>query len=242
MPKLSRLIRRSLLSLAALLLLYGTAVWLLPHIKSPGQPEGEPEITVWLLSNGVHTDIVVPTFSSEADWRAVFPAEHTRSQEYAPWLAIGLGDKNFYLTTPTWADLKFSTALKAATGLSSNAVHATYYPSLEGCTRCAPIRISRAQYRRLIAYIRQSLQWQNGRTLPIPTDMVYGENDAFYEAVGSYNLFYTCNTWTNNALKAMHADAALWTITEQGLFQHHPPQPPSGGNEGLPETTSQLGD
>ena len=46
MPKLSRLIRRSLLSLAALLLLYGTAVWLLPHIKSPGQPEGEPEITV----------------------------------------------------------------------------------------------------------------------------------------------------------------------------------------------------
>ena len=94
MPKLSRLIRRgllSLLSLAALLLLYGAAVWLLPHIKSPGQPEGEPEITVWLLSNGVHTDIVVPTLSSEADWRAVFPAEHTRSQEYAPWLAIGLG-------------------------------------------------------------------------------------------------------------------------------------------------------
>ena len=72
--------------------------------------------------------------------------------------------------------------------------------------------------------------------------MVYGENDAFYEAVGSYNLFYTCNTWTNNALKAMHTDAALWTITEQGLFHHHPPQPPSGGNEGLPETTSQHGD
>ena len=141
MPKLSRLIRRSLLSLAAILLLYGAAVWLLPRIKSPGRPEGEPEITVWLLSNGVHTDIVVPTFSSEADWRAVFPAEHTRSQEYAPWLAIGLGDKNFYLTTPTWADLKFGTALKAATGLSSNAVHATYYPSLEGCTRCAPILV-----------------------------------------------------------------------------------------------------
>ena len=172
MPKLSRLIRRSLLSLATLLLLYGAAVWLLPRIKSPGQPEGEPEITVWLLSNGVHTDIVVPTFSSEADWRAVFPAEHTRSQEYAPWLAIGLGDKNFYLTTPTWADLRPSTALKAATGLSSNAVHATYYHSLEGCTRCAPIRISRAQYRRLVSYIRQSLQWQNGRTLPIPTNKV----------------------------------------------------------------------
>ncbi|WP_225748013.1 TIGR02117 family protein [Eikenella sp. Marseille-P7795] len=224
MPTLRRLIRRSLLSLAALLLLYGAAVWLLPHIKSPGHAEGEPEITVWLLSNGVHTDIVVPAVSSEADWRAVFPAEHTRSQEYTPWLAIGLGDKNFYLTTPTWADLRPGTALKAATGLSSNAVHATYLHSLEGCARCAPIRISRPQYRRLVAYIRQSLQWHNGRTRPIPTHLVYGDHDAFYEATGSYSLFYTCNTWTNNALKTMGSDAALWTITEQGIFLHHPPQ------------------
>ncbi|WP_420841837.1 TIGR02117 family protein [Eikenella glucosivorans] len=217
--------RRSLLILAALLLLYGAAVWLLPHIKSPGRTEGEPEITVWLLSNGVHTDIVVPTANSEADWRAVFPAEHTRSQEYAPWLAIGLGDKNFYLNTHTWADLSPRTAFRAAAGLSSNAIHATYLHSLEDCTRCAPIRISRPQYRRLVAYIHQSLQWQNGRTRPIPTHMVYGGHDAFYEATGSYNLFYTCNTWTNSALKTMGADAALWTITEQGIFLHHPPRP-----------------
>ena len=26
-------------------------------------------------------------------------------------------------------------------------------------------------------------------------------NDAFYEAKGRYSLFFTCNTWTNNALK-----------------------------------------
>ncbi len=224
MPTFRRLIRRSLLTLAALLLLYGAAVWLLPHIKSPGRSEGEPEITVWLLSNGVHTDIVVPTRNSETDWRSVFPAEHTRSRQSAPWLAIGLGDKNFYLNTPTWADLSPATAFRAAAGLSSNAIHATYYDNLDACTRCARLQISRSQYRRLSAYIRRSLQWRNGRTLPIPTDMVYGQHDAFYEATGSYNLFYTCNTWTNNALKTMGADAALWTITEQGIFLHHPAQ------------------
>ena len=223
MPKLSRLIRRSLLSLAALLLLYGAAVWLLPHIKSPGQPEGEPEITVWLLSNGVHTDIVVPTFSSEADWRAVFPAEHTRSQEYAPWLAIGLGDKNFYLNTPTWADLTASTALKAVSGLSESAIHTTYYDSMENCGRCAKFTVSRRQYLELAAYIRSSLKWRDGRTIPVTADIHYGESDAFYEAKGSYNLFYTCNTWTNDALKSAGAKAALWTITEGGIFRHYTP-------------------
>ena len=223
MPKLSRLIRRSLLSLATLLLLYGAAVWLLPRIKSPGQPEGEPEITVWLLSNGVHTDIVVPTFSSEADWRAVFPAAHTRSQAYAPWLAIGLGDKNFYLNTPTWADLTASTALKAVSGLSESAIHTTYYDSMENCGRCAKFTVSRRQYLELAAYIRSSLKWRDGRTIPVTADIHYGESDAFYEAKGSYNLFYTCNTWTNDALKSAGAKAALWTITEGGIFRHYTP-------------------
>lgn len=223
--KLRLLLRRTFLLSAAALALYGSAVFLLPFIKSPGIP-AKPEITVWLLSNGVHTDIVVPTHNSETDWRTVFPAANTAGKQYAPWLAIGLGDKNFYLNTPTWSDLSLSVALKAATGQSSNAVHATYYDTLAGCTRCSRLQVSREQYRLLASYIRRSLQWRNGQTIPIPTDMVYGRSDAFYEATGSYTIFYTCNTWTNNALKAMHADAALWTITERGIFQHYPSRLP----------------
>ena len=82
--------------------------------------------------------------------------------------------------------------------------------------------MSREQYRALIRYIRESLQWQNGQAVWIETDSVYGRNDAFYEAVGTYHLFYSCNTWANNALKAMDADAALWTVTERGIFHHYP--------------------
>jgi hypothetical protein len=50
---------------------------------------------------------------------------------------------------------------------------------------------------------------------------VYGDNDAFYEAIGSYNLFKTCNTWTNNALKSCGQKACFWTPFESGIFYQY---------------------
>lgn len=223
MNKVLRGLLRSVMWLVLLLAVYLAAVFLLPYLKSSGHAQsGQERITLYLRSNGVHTDIVVPTVDAEQDWSAVFPGNHTHNGLPERWLAIGWGDKNFYLNTPTWADLSAKTALKAAFGLSSAAIHTTYYADMEDCDRCAKLTVSREQYRALIRYIRASLQWQNGQTVWIETDSVYGRNDAFYEAMGTYHLFYSCNTWANNALKAMDADAALWTVTERGIFHHYP--------------------
>jgi hypothetical protein len=43
----------------------------------------------------------------------------------------------------------------------------------------------------------------------------------FYNAKGRYSLFYTCNTWANQALKSANQKAALWTIFDFGIFQHY---------------------
>ena len=43
----------------------------------------------------------------------------------------------------------------------------------------------------------------------------------FYEAKGSYSLFYTCNSWANQALKAANQKAALHTLTDTGIFRHY---------------------
>ncbi|MDO4879186.1 MAG: TIGR02117 family protein [Neisseria sp.] len=220
--KALRVLRRFLMWLSGSAAVYAAAVFLLPIIKVGGEGGAAGEVAVYLLSNGVHTDVVVPTRNDVADWSQVFPAAHTLDGTEGEWLALGWGDKGFYLNTPTWSDLSASTALRAALGLGGSAIHATYYGDMDGCTRCAKIMLSKAQYRSLAAYIRQSLQWRDGHTLLIPTDRVYGRNDAFYEARGRYSLFYTCNTWTNGALKAAKTDAALWTITEGGIFYHYP--------------------
>ena len=77
------------------------------------------------------------------------------------------------------------------------------------------------EHQKLISYINDSFQSQSGKFLKIETDVVYGKHDVFYEANGSYSLFYTCNSWANQALKAANQKAALWTISDTVIFRHY---------------------
>jgi uncharacterized protein (TIGR02117 family) len=135
-------------------------------------------------------------------------------------IALGWGDKGFYLETPTWNDLKFSTAFKAVFGLDHTAVHATYYRNPQTNENCRRIQLTNEEYRRLISFIFSSLTL-NKDSLPenIKTKAVYGRDDAFYEANGRYNLFRTCNTWTNTALKISGQKACFWTPFQSGVMR-----------------------
>jgi uncharacterized protein (TIGR02117 family) len=133
------------------------------------------------------------------------------------WLAIGWGDRGFYLETPTWADLRFSTAFKAATGLSQSACHATYYRNMRKSPACIPLNVSAGQYQKICRFIDQTLQAEKG-IRKIETNAVYGTTDVFTEAAGSYSLFSTCNSWTNLALKKAGLPAVLWTPTDKGIL------------------------
>jgi len=86
---------------------------------------------------------------------------------------------------------------------------------------CKKILISKENYTKLVSYIEASFQIKNERLLQIATSYTYGNNDAFYEAKGSYSLFYTCNTWANSALKAARQKASLWTVYDKGIFYHY---------------------
>ena len=184
--------------------------------------ENQKEIPIYILTNGVHTDVVLPIKNEHHDWTSQLKFEHTKSKDTTyQYVALGWGDKGFYLETPTWADLKASTAVKAATGLSSSAMHVTFYKSLKENKSCKKIQISLENYKKMIAFINESFQNKSGDFLKIETNAVYGKHDVFYEANGSYSLFYTCNSWANQALKAANQKAALWTISESGIFRHY---------------------
>jgi hypothetical protein len=63
----------------------------------------------------------------------------------------------------------------------------------------------------------------HGQVIQILThDDGYGTDDAFYEAKGAYDLFNTCNTWANGALKACDQKACWWTPTDKGIFHQYP--------------------
>ncbi|MGE8533219.1 MAG: TIGR02117 family protein [Chryseobacterium sp.] len=197
---------------------------LIPYIPVSAKNDGQKkEIPIYIYTNGVHTDIVMPVKNDLQDWSMKIPFANTKSKKTDyQYIGIGWGDKGFYLDTPTWADLKFSTAVKAAFWLSDSAMHCTYYNTMKEGDDCKMIMISRNQYENLVKFVEDKFDRdQNGNFMLIPTNSVYSDNDAFYDAKGTYSFLYTCNTWSNNALKAAGQKAALWTPSDFGIFQHY---------------------
>ncbi|PRB01899.1 TIGR02117 family protein [Chryseobacterium sp. MYb7] len=197
---------------------------LIPYIPVSAKDDGQKkEIPIYIYTNGVHTDIVMPVRNDLQDWSQKIPFSNTKSKKTDyQYIGIGWGDKGFYLDTPTWADLKFSTAVKAAFWLSDSAMHCTYYNTMKEGDDCKMIMISRSQYENLVKYVEDKFDRdQNGNFMLIPTNAVYSDNDAFYDAKGTYSFLYTCNTWSNNALKAAGQKAAFWTPSDFGIFQHY---------------------
>jgi uncharacterized protein (TIGR02117 family) len=146
-------------SFAGLILVYLLAAWGLSRITVYSEASTKPEVTIFIKTNGVHTDIVVPTRSAQMDWSKEIKFAYTRSGDTTgKYLGLGWGDKGFYLETPEWSDLKASVAFKAAFALGTTAIHATYYPELAEGQDCRKILISNEQYARLVTYITNSLQ------------------------------------------------------------------------------------
>ena len=223
MKKALKIISKIILTFLGLILLYVIVAFGLSKITIDQEVNTKPEVAIYILTNGVHTDIVMPTKNEQIDWSNQIKFENTKSADSTyQYIAMGWGDKGFYLETPEWSDLKVSVALKAAAGLSTTAIHATYYRSLKEGEDCKKIMISKDQYNRLIKYITDSFQKDpEGNFINVKTNANYGKTDAFYEANGSYSLFKTCNTWTNNALKASGQKCCFWTATDSGIFSKY---------------------
>jgi uncharacterized protein (TIGR02117 family) len=181
------------------------------------------EVAIYIKTNGVHTDIIVPVKNNQIDWSKKIRFDNTLIKDStAQYLALGWGDKGFYLETPEWEDLKASVALKAATGLGKTVIHATFYYKVVESKNCKKILISYKEYSKLIEYIQNSFtKDKNNNFINIKTKANYGKTDAFYEAKGSYSLFHTCNTWTNNGLKSCGQKCCLWTPFDTGIFSKY---------------------
>lgn len=214
-------LKRFLLSIVVFIVLYAIAAFMLSVIPVNSEPD-TGDITIFINSNGVHTDIIVPLKNDVKDWTQDILYTHTKSQDSTMrYVAFGWGDKGFYLETPQWSDLKTSTALKAAFHLGTSAMHTRFYKYVQEDENCIKIKISQADYALLVGYINNSFQFDDGKKVLWIKGHSYGNYDAFYEAKRKYNLFYTCNTWANNALKAANQKAALWTPSDKGIFYHY---------------------
>lgn len=177
-------------------------------------------ITVYIESNGVHTGIIMPKLAAGVDWRPVFPARDLRDPRYAAYdhVSVGWGDRDFYLHTPTWSDLKLSTLVAAAMGSDRTLLHVDHVPRPAPDGEVRRLIVRPAEYRRLAAYVRASLV-PDGERQP-----GYYDYDAFYGARGRYSALWTCNNWVGEALRGAGARIGAWTpfpFTVMWWFPRH---------------------
>lgn len=214
------LLLKTLLVLVGFIVVYSLVVFTLSRITvNCEDADANNDVAIYIKSNGVHTDIVVPVVNETKDWRAEIPFAYTVSKDTTfQFVGFGWGDKGFYLHTPEWSDLKVSTACNAMFYLGTSAMHTTFFHRMQENESCVKIDISTVEYKQLVTYIEQGFFKNNPTLIP---NASYGKNDSFYEGSGKYSLFYTCNSWANNALKAANQKAALWTLTDTGIFCHY---------------------
>lgn len=178
-------------------------------------------VTIWVEANAIHTGLVMPKVAAGVDWGRFARAADLADPRFAGYdhVAIGWGEKGFYLGTPTWRELRLRTVLGALAGSDETLLHVEHRPAPragpgdDGDER--PVVLTPAQYRRLAAFVIASAR-PGGRRY-----RGYGPNDAFYQARGRFDLVRTCNSWTGDALRQAGIRIGRWTplpVTVTGWF------------------------
>ncbi len=214
------LVGRSLGVLIALPLLYLLAALIGGLIPANAEWEQPREgITIFVETNGVHTWIVMPAVTPEMDWRRLAPASDIDDpRRVGDHVAIGYGNRDFYLNTPAWKDLTVRRALGAAFGNEPSLLHVYHERDPGPSPDRRPIIVTAAQYRRLAVAVANSfVTGADGRTIAL-RGRGYGASDVFYEAKGSYNLFTTCNEWSGARLRGAGVRTGLWTPFAQSIM------------------------
>lgn len=213
------------LGFVGFVILYLIVAWLMaviPYNRNFKETVGG--VPIYLVSNGVHMDLAIPLATACKDWSTFLDTstfEPPKSKfEY---ISFGWGDKGFFMDTPTWADLKFMTAFRAAFWLSESAMHVALLeqaPTLSEKVKL--VYVSETQYAALVDYIMSSFAMLNGRVERVDRESYYPHmNDNFYEGIGRYNLFKTCNNWANRGLKKTGIRTAIWAPFDKSILYHH---------------------
>lgn len=178
-------------------------------------------VEVYVFSGQFHSDIILPLTNSTHDWSMSFPSSDFKyDTTEATHVSIGWGERNFYLHTPTWADLKVSTAAKALLVPSDTVMHVsmTTRPELDADVR--RVRISIEQYQSMVSFISSSFAKDTAGKIQRIANESYGNYDAFYEGAGSYHAFRTCNCWAGEAMKVGGIRVGWFTPLPKSVFMY----------------------
>ncbi len=181
--------------------------------------------TIYIQYGLAHTNIVIDLSSSSIAWGNLLPnlvpnqetkQETKQERGKEGFLLVGWGDKETYQSTPNWADLKVSVAIKALLINTPSALHIRYLEDLTWLgDSVIPLELSKttsdAIENRILDTFRDNI--------PEIVSLGYSAGDRFYYSKGKYNIFNTCNTWTGDVLRQSGVSMSLWTPFSYNVVQ-----------------------
>jgi uncharacterized protein (TIGR02117 family) len=187
-------------------------------LRNAGWQEPEAGIEIFVRTNGVHVDLVMPARAADVDWYALAPPSHVEAPNAADgWVAIGWGQREFYLETQSFADLRFGTASRAILG-GDALMHVQHGSQPTATYRYRPLRLDPEGFRRMADAITRSFRVDaHGQAIPL-LGRGYGADDVFYEAHGTYHAFRTSNQWSGDMLAEAGVAIGIWTPFSQSIM------------------------
>lgn len=178
-------------------------------------PADGDRVTIFVRSNEIHTDLVLPVRCDDpqVDWTKYFPPEQFAADviNYR-YVAVGWGNRQFYVETPTWSDFEVASAAAALFWPSETVLHVEYLYDAADSDTFRRVQISREQYRELVRFVESSIGRLDERGVAVTaTTVTYNSADRFYEATGRYHAFNTCNQWTGRGLARAGVPVGIWT-------------------------------
>lgn len=197
----------------ALLLLLGALIPVNAHFKP--NIEG---VDIYIHTNGMHASFILPSKSNAFDWTSIIlPALFKIKGSTDNYLEFGWGDRAIYLDIVEWNELTIGLAFRTLFLPTTSLMHIVAHRELPA-TNILHTRISEAQYLKLCKFIHNTFALDQANQVKLIPDRGYTVNDQFYEAVGKYHAFNTCNTWAYRALKQIGVRTVSWTSIDRAIF------------------------
>ncbi|MBD2605254.1 TIGR02117 family protein [Scytonema hofmannii FACHB-248] len=179
------------------------------------------EIKVCVSNTGIHTNIIVPTENKVFDWHKYLSIDEIGIDNATNYnyLSFGWGDRDFYMSTPSLANLKLSTTFKALFLPTPSVLYVKGYQTIPNYLEVKCIKINQTDYLQLINFIESSFQLDaNGRQIRLGNG--HTDNAGFYAAKGSYSILRNCNSWTAEGLTKADINTPLWSGVSSAIMFH----------------------
>jgi len=175
-------------------------------------PAGPVPLAV--IANPFHSDLVFPVTGAGMDWATLFDLPPD-----ARYVAIGWGNRRFYMETPHLSDLKLGTVAVALTGTGESVLHVAWYPDELVGADVHALDVTPEEAAALARYVADfAIRDAHGQVRRF--DGAYGTNDAFFAATGRWSPIVTCNEWLGRGLRAAHVRTGIWTPFADGILRH----------------------